>query len=76
MAQKLALTYPKQSIDTKTSRWNDVIGYCPSCRIETVISGYTVSDNELVQECCRTCGSWWNIHRQTLITDATKGNEK
>ena len=73
--QKKLLTYPRQTIDTKTHRWCDVVGYCPFCKFETMISCYSILGNK-IQECCRTCGKWWNIHESYLITDETKSENK
>ena len=67
--QDKLITYPRQTIDNETHRWNDVIGYCPYCEFETMISGYACLGDKLIQECCRTCGDWWNIHEQNLITE-------
>ena len=72
------LTYPKQTIDTKSMRWCDVIGWCPFCEMENLISGYSCLGNNLIQECCRTCGKWWNVNQSRLfnITQESKREDK
>jgi hypothetical protein len=66
LENKRILTFPRQTIDTKTHLHEDVIGWCPLCEIETVISCYSILGNK-IQECCRTCGKWWDIHEARLL---------